>query len=121
MHTVKTIPTAIVASLGLFVLVGISACGKNETAAQPPADVRAAQAAASDAQAAASDAQASAAVARAAVPAAGTVANNAGENQKTRAPGVSAQEQVQAAGGEAPQDLRDKVAASKAAGTAAKP
>jgi hypothetical protein len=120
-HAVKTIPTAIVGALGLFVLVGISACGKSEPA-QPPVDVRAAQAAASDAQASAADAQAAAAQARAGAPAAGTVANNAGENQKTAAPAVSLQEEAQARGDEAPQDLRAKVAAAQAAGKApAKP
>jgi hypothetical protein len=113
----KTIPTAIVGALGLFVLIGISACGKNEQA-QPSADIRAAQTAASDAQAAASDAQASAAQARAMAPAAGTVANNAGENQKTTAPAVSVQEEAQSHGDEAPQDLRAKVAAAQAAGKA---
>lgn len=118
MNTEKTIPTAIVGALGLFVLIGISACGKSEPAAQPSADIRAAQTAASDAQAAAADAQASAAQARALAPAAGTVANNAGANQKTDKPSASAQEVAQAAGAEAPQDLRDKVAAAKAAGNA---
>ena len=121
MHALKTIPTAIVGALGLFLLVGISACGKSESASQPSADVRAAQASASDAQAAASDAQTAAALARATAPAAGTTANNAGENQKTAAPAVSVQEQAQAAGDEAPQELRNKVAAAKATGTAAKP
>jgi hypothetical protein len=123
-HAVKTIPTAIVGALGLFVLIGISACGKSEPAAQPSADIRAAQAAASDAQAAASDAQASAAQARALAPAAGTVANNAGQNQKTAAPGVSVQEEAQSHGDEASQELRGKVAAAKAADrapSAAKP
>ena len=118
MHTVKTIPTAIVGALGLFVLIGISACGKSQPAPQPSADIRAAQAAATDAKASASDAQAAAAQARALAPAAGTAANNAGENQKTAAPGVSVQEEAQSHGDEAPQELRAKVAAAQAAGKA---
>ena len=121
MHALNTIPTAIVGALGLVVLVGISACGRSEPA-QPSADIRAAQASASDAKAAASDAQASAAQARALAPAAGTAANNAGANQKASAPAVSVQEVAQSHGDEAPQELRAKVAAAQAAGKApAKP
>jgi hypothetical protein len=117
-QSLKTIPAAIAGALGLTVLATISACGRNDQAARTPSpDASAAQAAASSAEASASDAQASAALARATVPAAGTAANAAGENQKTP-PSVSVAEEHEGTGDEAPQDLRAKVAAAKAAGAA---
>jgi hypothetical protein len=118
-HAVKTIPAAIAGALGLILLATISACGRNDQAAQAPsADASAALAAASSAEESASDAQGSAALARARIPAAGTVANAAGENQKSPAPAVSVAEEHEGTGDEAPQDLRNKVAAARAAGTA---
>jgi hypothetical protein len=115
----RTIPAAIVGALGLMALGVISGCGRSEQAAQTPSsNVAGAEAAASSAEASASDAQASAALARARVPAAGTAANAAGENQKTPPPSVSVAEEHEGTGDEAPQDLRAKVAAAKAAGTA---
>lgn len=119
MHSHKTIPTAIAGGLGLILLATVSACGRNDRAAQAPsAEAGAAVAAASSAEASASDAQGSAALARATVPAAGTVANAAGENQKSPPPSVSVAEEHEGTGDEAPQDLRNKVAAAKAAGAA---
>lgn len=117
MHTVKTIPAGIVAALGLFILAGVAACGKTEPAA-PPA-VAEAQAAASSAEASASSAEASAAQTRAEAPAAGAVANNAGINQTGGKPTASVQEQAQAGSVESSPELRDKVAAARAAGQAA--
>lgn len=121
MHFVKTIPTAIVAALGLLVLGAISGCGRSEQASSAPSPATAAAvASASSAEASASDAQASAAIASAKVPAAGTVANAAGLNQTSPPPSVSVAEQAQAAGDEAPQELRNKVNAAKDAGQAPK-
>ena len=90
-----------------------AAAGAASSPACPPSDSAAAAAAASSAETSASDAEASAALARAKVPAAGTVANAAGENQTTPTPSVSVAEQAQAAGDEAPQELRNKVNAAK--------
>jgi len=95
------------------------ACGRKDRASTAPQpETAAAVAAASSAEAAASDAAGSAALARAKVPAAGTAANAAGENQKVPAPSVTVAEQAQAAGDEAPQELRNKVNAAKDAGRA---
>ncbi len=119
MHLVKTIPAAVVGVVGLLTLAVVSGCGRSEQVSSAPAsDTAAAVAAASSAEASASEAQASAALARAKVPAAGTVANTAGENQKTPTPSVTVAEQAQAAGDEAPQELRNKVNAAKDAGRA---
>lgn len=117
-----TFPTATAGALGLLLLCGVSGCGRqDQSAAAPPSDPGAAEAAASSAAASASDAQASAALARANVPAAGTVANAAGENQKTPPPAVSVAEQAQAGGEEAPQELRAKVDAARDARKPSKP
>jgi hypothetical protein len=72
--------------------------------------------AASDA--ASSQAAADAAISSAAAPAAGTVANDQGDNQKTVKPSANVSEEARAAGDEAPQDLKAKVEAAKAAGRA---
>jgi hypothetical protein len=118
-QSLKTIPTAIAGAFGLILLATVSACGRTGQAAQAPSsDTVAATAAASSAEASASDAQGSAALARATVPAAGTVANASGDNQKTPPPSVSVAEEHEGTGDEAPQDLRNKVAAAKAAGRA---
>ena len=119
MHLVKTIPPAVAGALGLLALGAVSGCGRSEQASSAPAsDTTAAVSAASSAEASASDAEASAALARAKVPAAGTVANAAGENQKTPVPSVNVAEQAEAAGDEASQELRNKVNAAKDAGRA---
>jgi hypothetical protein len=84
-----------------------------------PAPVSAAAASTAPASDTASgQAAADAAISTAAAPAAGTVANDKGDNQKTPPPSVSVSEEARAAGDEAPQDLRDKVGAAKAAGRA---
>jgi len=121
-HVVKTIPAAVIGLVGLLLISAVSACGRSEPASSSAAasDTAAAVAAASSAEASASDAQASAAIAGASVPAAGTVANDKGFNQKTPPPSVNVAEQAQAAGDEAPQELRDKVNAAKDAGRAPK-
>ena len=119
MHVVKTIPAGVAGAVGLLVLAAVSGCGRSEQASSaPPSNTAAAVSAASSAEASASDAEASAALARAKVPAAGTAANNAGENQKTPPPSVNVAEQAAAAGDEAPQELRNKVNAAKDAGRA---
>lgn len=110
---------AVVGSLGLLTLTAASGCGRSEQAKLPAsADSAAAVAAASSAESSASSAQASAAIARARVPSAGTAANAAGLNQKIPPPSVNIAEEVQAAGDEAPQELRNKVNAAKDAGRA---
>jgi hypothetical protein len=120
-YSQNTIPTIIAGALGLFVLGAVSGCGRNDQASPAPSSNAAATAAASSAQASASAAEGSAELARAKVPAAGTVANAAGDNQKTPPPSVNVAEQAEAAGAEAPQDLRNKVDTAKAAGRAPKP
>ena len=121
MHLVKTIPTAVAGVLGVLVLSAVAGCGRSQQASSAPsADTAAAIASASSAQASASDAQASAAIAGANAPAAGTAANAAGLNQTVPPPSVSVAEQAQAAGDEAPQELRNKVNAAKDAGRAPK-
>jgi hypothetical protein len=87
----------------------------------PPEQAAASDTVASDAATSApasSQAAADAAISSAAAPAAGTVANDKGDNQKTPTPSVNASEVAQAAGGEASQDLRNKVGAAQAAGRA---
>jgi hypothetical protein len=117
-HVVKTIPAVVAGAIGLLVLAAVSGCGRSEqTSAAPSSDTAAAVSAASSAEASASDAEAAAALARAKLPAAGTAANAAGENQKPP-PSVNVAEQAQAAGDEAPQELRNKVNAAKDAGRA---
>ena len=83
----------------------------------PPEPAAASDAAPSDA-AASSQAAADAAISSAAQPSAGTVANDKGDNQKTPKPSVSVSEEARASGDEAPQDLKAKVEAAKAAGQA---
>ena len=119
MHAQTTIPAAIVGALGLLLLGALSSCGRNDqTASAPSSNAGAAAAAASSAEASASDALASAEIARAKVPAAGTVANAAGDNQKNPPPSVNVAEEARSHGDEAPHELRNKVDAAKAAGRA---
>jgi hypothetical protein len=110
------LPRLILAVAAGACVLALGACGPKT----PPDPVQA-----SDIGPAASDASASgqvaadAALSSAAAPSAGTVANAKGDNQKTLQPSASISEQAQAGGDEAPQDLRAKVAAAKAAGKAA--
>lgn len=96
MQSPRATPTAIAGALGLILLGAFSGCGRSNQGSQAAASsnaAAAAAAAASSAEASASDAQGSAALARARVPAAGTVANAAGENQKTPPPSVNVAEE----------------------------
>ncbi len=98
----------------------LTACGpKNPPEPTAPSD--AAPPAVSDTASsdATSSQAAAAAISSAAQPAAGTVANDNGDNQKTVKPSATVSEEAQAGGDEASQDLRAKVAAAKAAGKAA--
>jgi hypothetical protein len=112
----KALPAAFACAC---LILGLSACGPKTPPDPAPATDTAP--AASDA---ASDippsgqAAADAAISSAAAPSAGTVANAKGDNQKTTKPSATISEQAEAGGDEAPQDLRNKVAAAKAAGKA---
>jgi hypothetical protein len=105
----KTIATAIAGALALAALNG---CGRDQAPSAPPSNASAAtSAAASSAEASASAAEASAALARANVPAPRQI-------QESPPPSVNIAEEAQAAGDEAPQELRNKVNAAKDAGRA---
>jgi hypothetical protein len=106
----------------IFALLAVSAMTLGACSPKTPpepaaaSDVAPSDTAASDA--ASGQAAADAAISSAAAPAAGTVANDKGDNQKTIKPTASVSEEARAAGDEAPQDLKAKVQAAQAAGRA---
>jgi hypothetical protein len=105
------LPRLIVAALAGAGVMTLGACSPKS----PPAPAAASDAASDTAS---SQAAADAAISSAAAPAAGTVANDQGDNQKTIKPTASVSEEARASGDEAPQDLKAKVEAAKAAGRA---
>ncbi|MDB5460113.1 MAG: hypothetical protein JWO72_1854 [Caulobacteraceae bacterium] len=118
MDRCKMLSRSLAAALAAASTLALAGCGPKTPAG--PASVSAVAAPASDAASdVAASPAASDAIAAAARPAAGTVSNAKGDNQKTIKPSATLAEQAQAGGDEAPAELRAKVAAAKAAGRAA--
>jgi hypothetical protein len=115
----RILPRLKIGAFAAACALALAACGP-KTPPEPAAASDVAPAASDAASDASASGQAAAAdaISSAAVPAAGTVANDKGDNQKVPKPSVNISQEAAAGGDEAPQDLRNRVEAAKAAGNA---